>query len=483
MFFLSKKKVSNYILRFAKYTPFIFPKGIVFLSKDYHEGGADILWNTRCESIKSISYFSGDFKWKAVTLSSIISKDDVKKIEQRLQEIKINTMPEYFTNLSKTSIENNGCFTHGLGVFNVNKDQGFDELGNLYLKSDFFDSVFISLFKSPSGLFVLSYYFFMSDKATCFIKDVDVSNLMFYRELVGLNIYKRKNRAVKYVDRRTQSNDLIRHNAMAVVNEAKNIVGYIGEKLNVTPNDFLVGTEFYKNQDVPYFHDENTPRYTDETKLFYVDSSSYNTLNYSDDPSEQFFKVLSFEKDIFDFSYLLCKREELFDRYDNYLKKYYCCYENHLAFIPLYMIHKKISQLMENVSDVISVGKSSELAKHHDVVYDCLSQTESIKKWLCEIEDDYTCNTYEKYHKAMAGIIKNQRKRVDELLNSTKTFYTLSENRVQVENIKYSKRNSRLIFWLIIVQILLASMTIDFLKKGQWYSPVIEAVISFFRGV
>lgn len=481
MVIFSKKTVTEYILKIAKYIPFAFPKWIVTLSNDYYEKNGEISWGKHAGKIKSISYFSGDFKWKAVTLSSVISRRDVKVIEAQLSKIKLNTIPDNFNKLSKTSIENHGCFSHTLGVFNINKDNHFDELGNLYLKSEIFSGVYISLFKSPSGFFVLTYYFFMNDVATELVKDLDVSNLKCYQEFVGFNIYKRKNRAIRFIDRGTQANELIKANTLSVMEEAKCIVGYIGEKLGVTPKEFLTGVEFYKNQDVPYFQDGPIFKNPDDAHIYYVNNSIHNVMQYSDDPCEQFFNVFHLEKDVFDLSYLLCKKEESFDNFDNYLKQYYGCYEKHLVFIPLYIIHKKASQLIERLSDVVSTEKSSDLAKHHDVVYDCLSQTESIKKWLSEIESDYNHSSYSNYHKAISNIIETQRERINELLNSTKTFYALSENRVQVQNIKYSKRNSKFVFWLVMVQIVLAAMTIDFLKKGQWYSPLIEYILSLFK--
>ncbi|ENX4943383.1 hypothetical protein ACFPP1_004245, partial [Salmonella enterica] len=94
------------------------------------------------------------------------------------------------------------------------------------------------------------------------------------------------------------------------------------------------------------------------------------------------------------------------------------------------------------------------------------------------IEDDYKSSINNRYHESISSIIKRQKERVSELLELTKRFYTLSESRVQIENIKYSKNNSRLVLVLVIVQIVLAAMTIDLGKKDQWYSPIVEYIKS-----
>ncbi|PQV83712.1 hypothetical protein CDT93_18235 [Cronobacter sakazakii] len=399
-------------------------------------------------------------------------------LEERLGNLRLDNFIGKHTQLSKTSIENYGCFSYDLGVFNINRSISYDSLGSLNVKNDFFLGVYVSLFKSPSGFFIITYYFFMSDKATDLIKDVDVSGFECFREFIGLNIYKRKNRALRTIDRRTQAMSYIEDNIQKVVDAAKDVIGLIGERIGVTPIEFIMSSEYYKDQDEPYFNDSYIPESPDGEEIYYIGFSKHNQLNYSDDPAEQFFKEPPFKKAIFDFSYLLCKRQDTFEQFDNYLQRYYQCYENHLVFLPLYMVHKKISQIIERVSNIISNEKSADLAKHHDIVYECLSQTEAMKKWLGEIEADYKYNSYEKYFKALENIIKTQKARVSELFVSTKTFYALSENRVQVENIKYSKRNSRLVFWLVIIQIFLAAMTIDLFKKEQWYSGLVNFIFS-----
>lgn len=185
-----------------------------------------------------------------------------------------------------------------------------------------------------------------------------------------------------------------------------------------------------------------------------------------------------FRKAIFDYSYLLCKRKERFGEFDDYVNRYYACYEKHLVFIPLHLIYREITRLISEISRLMTLDKRSDLAKHHDFVFECLSQTETIKKWLEEIEDDYKSSINNRYHESISSILKRQKERVSELLELTTRFYTLSESRVQIENIKYSKSNSRLVLVLVIVQIVLAAMTIDLGKKDQWYSPIVEYVKS-----
>ncbi|EEO8638758.1 hypothetical protein G6T06_003566, partial [Salmonella enterica] len=179
-----------------------------------------------------------------------------------------------------------------------------------------------------------------------------------------------------------------------------------------------------------------------------------------------------------DYSYLLCKRKERFEKFDDYINQYYACYEKHLVFIPLHLIHREITRLISEISRLMTLDKRSDLAKYHDFVFECLSQTENIKKWLKEIEADYKTSINNRYHESISSIIKKQNERVSELLELTKRFYTLSESRVQIENIKYSKKNARLVLILVIVQIVLAAMTIDLDKKGQWYSPLVEYIKS-----
>lgn len=478
MFKVSKKNFTAFILRIAKYTPFVFPDGVVFFSKD-SGAGRDVPYSSKKDKkIKRISYFSGDFKWKAITLSSIVTKKEVSILEKNLDNLEFHSFLREHAKLSKTSIEDHGCFNYGIGSFNINRQANYDALGSLFVKNDLFSGVYVSLFKSPSGLFVLTYYFFMTDKATDLIKSVDVSDLVCFREFVGFNIYKRKNMALRTVDRKIQAAYRIELNNMKVINEAKSIVGKLGDKLGLVPTEFVIGSEYYKDQEEPYFNDAYISESFSGEEIYYISSSRHDELNYSDDPSEHYFRTPSFRKQIFDFSYLLCKKNNQFEQFDNFQKRYYQCYEDHLVFVPLYILHKEISRIIETISNVISSERIKDLAKHHDIVYDCLSQTETFKKWIGEIEADYKFHADEKYHRVLGAFIKRQKARVGDLYTSTKTFYSLSENRVQVENIRYSKRNSKFILWLVIIQIILASITIDLYKKAQWYSPIVNFILS-----
>ncbi|EBM1101499.1 hypothetical protein DQ520_19825, partial [Salmonella enterica] len=434
------------------------------------------IWKKRDEKFNSISYFSGAFKWKAITLSSIITKNEVSIIEEKISKLKINFVPKFFGKFSDTSIEHFGCNYRALGVFRINSDHHFDDLGCLYFKNDYFSAIYLSIFKTPSGLFIINYYFFMKDNATSLISNIDVSKLYTYKEFTGLNIYKKENRTLKNIDRKEQAINLIENNLIKVLNEAKMVVGYIGERIGVSPTDLFSTSEFYKDQDEPYFSKDNGEMI--EGKLAYIDSRYHDYYDYSADPAEHFFSTPVFRKIIFDYSYLLCKRKERFEKFDDYINQYYACYEKHLVFIPLHLIHREITRLISEISRLMTLDKRSDLAKYHDFVFECLSQTENIKKWLKEIEADYKTSINNRYHESISSIIKKQNERVSELLELTKRFYTLSESRVQIENIKYSKKNARLVLILVIVQIVLAAMTIDLDKKGQWYSPLVEYIKS-----
>lgn len=473
MFKISKKFFTASVLNVARYVPFIFPESVVYFSKE-HNKKRDKNYLKSDENIETISYFSGEFKWKAITLSSIITKSDVSIIEEKMDKLQVCYLPNRFSKLSETTIENHGCYSHTLGVFRVNSDPKFNDLGSLYLKSDYFSAVYLSIFKTPSGLFIITYYFYMAENATSLITDIDVSNLRLLKEFAGFNIYKRKNRTLNHVFKKAQATDIIENNLSMVLNEAKEIVGYIGDKICISPTDFLCTSEFYKDQDEPYF--TNQSEGFQSRNIAYVEPRYFDVHEYSADCAEHFFSTELYKKNIFDFSYLLCKRHERFEEFDDYTKRYYACYEKHMAFVPLYLIHRKITGLVSKISSVITIDKGSDLAKHHDVVYECLSQAETLKKWIKEIENDYKYSTDEEYHDSISSILTTQNERVNELLESAKMFYSLSENRVQVANIKYSKKNSIVVLILVIVQIFLAAMTIDFGKKDQWYSPLVEHI-------
>ncbi|WP_000297798.1 hypothetical protein, partial [Salmonella enterica] len=53
---------------------------------------------------------------------------------------------------------------------------------------------------------------------------------------------------------------------------------------------------------------------------------------------------------------------------------------------PLHLIHREITRLISEISRLMTLDKRSDLAKYHDFVFECLSQTENIKKWLKKLK-------------------------------------------------------------------------------------------------
>ncbi|MFW5389280.1 hypothetical protein V1952_20585, partial [Yersinia sp. 2542 StPb PI] len=65
-----------------------------------------------------------------------------------------------------------------------------------------------------------------------------------------------------------------------------------------------------------------------------------------------------------------------------------------------------------------------------------------------------------------------------ELKGTIKIFYSLSENRIQISNVRYNQIYSIVVFIFVLIQVVLAAMTIDWGKNNAWYSTIITWVKS-----
>ncbi|EDU0309075.1 hypothetical protein B1Q62_004662 [Salmonella enterica subsp. enterica serovar Godesberg] len=96
-------------------------------------------------------------------------------------------------------------------------------------------------------------------------------------------------------------------------------------------------------------------------------------------------------------------------------------------------------------------------------------RSKKIKSWLEAFS--------RKRNTKVNNLLKYQVEKCDELVRKTESLYHLSESRIQFDSIKYNKKNSKIIFWFVIIQIILAVLAIDIQKWKIWLNWVVNFFI------
>ncbi|WP_234014624.1 hypothetical protein, partial [Cronobacter malonaticus] len=113
------------------------------------------------------------------------------------------------------------------------------------------------------------------------------------------------------------------------------------------------------------------------------------------------------------------------------------------------------------------------MSKLHEHLFFILHELQIITSWLKSLTVNLPFRLNSSYKINAKKRIDFMMSRVAELKETTGSIYALSENRIQVRNVKYNQRYSIIVFLFVIIQVLLAAMTIDWSKKNVWYSPFV----------
>ncbi|ECT4826396.1 hypothetical protein APM21_16280, partial [Salmonella enterica subsp. enterica serovar Heidelberg] len=132
-------------------------------------------------------------------------------------------------------------------------------------------------------------------------------------------------------------------------------------------------------------------------------------------------------------------------------------------------ISNGITTLAKQVGEVVTDEHGDVLTQKHNDYFIFYMRSKKIKSWLEAFS--------RKRNTKVNNLLKYQVEKCDELVRKTESLYHLSESRIQFDSIKYNKKNSKIIFWFVIIQIILAVLAIDIQKWKIW----LNWVVNFFN--
>ena len=120
------------------------------------------------------------------------------------------------------------------------------------------------------------------------------------------------------------------------------------------------------------------------------------------------------------------------------------------------------------------------MIKLHKGLFSVVHELQLIDGWLKALKVELPYRLLSGYKDESDAIIASQENRVAELQRVTRIFYSLSENRVQISNVRYNQIYSVVVFIFIFIQVFLAAMSIDWGRSNVWYSPIVTWLKSYF---
>lgn len=467
---LNKAKYTSFIMDLAIRFPCLFPKRIAFFSNEYNSNSSYILDKKNKEpEIKTVSLLEGASHWRSISYSVLLDKSELDRLNIWRGKRSIHPRFENGLTITSRNFDRDRGWIN-VGYIRVNKDTFMDDLSSIYTIDDFFNGIYITLTKYSSGLSFLTFYIGVNDQATKLIKDVEVGKMDYFVELNSFNVFSKKNNGMTLLDYYNHSLDILRNNIRLVNDSALKMVQYLLNEMKISKNadDLFCTFDMFVNGEPPYsnvvYKSED-----DRATILFKKCDKFKNLEFSTNNDEEFYSADSGGLKGVDLIYLrscMVQTEEQFNEFRHRPRENV---KSHLSILPAYMIAKKIDGISSKINMANLHDKRNSMSKLHNKLFSISYDLNIMKSWLKSLAGEIKYNLPSGYHDNASKVIASQLRRVEDLKEITGSVYSLSENRIQISNVKYNQFYSAIVFVLVLLQIVLAAMTIDWSKKNVWY--------------
>jgi len=470
-----KSKLMVFLLDVAVKFPFLFSKDFKYLAEEFHSKSQYVTEkNSEKMKYSKVSLFDSDFFWKAISYTCLINSEELVELKKWKEKNSLHYSSHNISKILDTrSFDREGGWAN-IGLIRVDKENFTDDLNSIYMNSQYIDSVYISLKKYPAGLTALTFYILFKPEVTDLVKLVTPPKITDFVSFGDINIFSRKINSIYLSEEGNHCENFIKENIEKVYNESWALFNIISRSIGIKKNvnDVYCVNDMYLNQTAPYF-DRNLSRAENNLLVILPKMRHFSDQKLSENTDESFIIDTYFNIKGIDMTYMKICNESEFDEHNNFMNKYCSNNESHLAVVPLLLLIKNIERLSNEISQLKLHNTKGSMVKLHKKLFSIVHELELIDGWIKYLKKDLPLSLVSGYKNRMDGIMQYQGGRVQELKSIVKTFYSLSENRVQISNLRYNKRYSIVVFGFIIIQVFLAAMTIDWGKVDAWYSPII----------
>lgn len=180
----------------------------------------------------------------------------------------------------------------------------------------------------------------------------------------------------------------------------------------------------------------------------------------SSDNSEHFLSSYVVDKNDLDGLFIKSKSLEEFDQFDNFARKGLTLYDSHL-FISMFIdVARQQVEISEYANSAL-LKNSNKVETNYDILFESTNQLESLRENILAIQKDIPHGCSDSYSDSAKRIAKYRLNLADNLKASIDRRLSGLNSEMQVQNLRFNRKYSLLVGVLIIVQILLAALTID----------------------
>lgn len=467
-----KAKYTEIVLLLARILPWFFPKWLQFMAKGYSRKERNSIHrlNKKEDLIESASLLDGNFRWKAISVVLKIEHDELDLIRRWLNSNA--SLSDYDPERDDASFKNrydSGGFHRDLGWINFNKGKMIFPLISMEEETKFCDSCYVTFSNYSYGINYLSLYFFLKDSATEMICNIDVREVKRYYTFASVNPFAKQFRSIRHHGKRNLVDELINKNIDTVCSDVVFMCTKILRiwKIKKSKTELSLIADIYRDTNVPYFIDKKEIKDDDGKHVNFLRRDfGFFDDKISQDTSENFLSTHVVDKNNLDAFFVKSKAMDSFDQFDNFPIRGLTFYDSHI-FISMFINLAKQQTKISEYANLALLKNSNKVEKNYDILFKSKNKLESLRENILAIQNDIPNSCKSSYEVSAMRIAKNRLTLVENLKESIDRRLSGLNSEMQVQNLRFNRIYSWLVGVLIVIQILLAALTIDWEKFNK----------------
>ncbi|MEJ6080160.1 hypothetical protein MT391_16735 [Vibrio sp. 1-Bac 57] len=478
----SKVYASELIIKAARKAPLLFPKWLVEnICEERPEGFEKSDREKTQDGYKTASFLEGDFNWKAIAVTVRVSESDIHSMHRWMKKhtSNFNYVLGRFDDISPKYTSRGNENTVGWVQYNK-PEQLYHSLMNVEDVNSYCKSCYVSISTLSKGFSYLNLYFFLTEKATSEVHNVNVEHIKKRTEFYTLNPFSKQFKILNFYDRTHLINKLINQRMECITS---NVVTNASDLLKIwgirkSNSEFVVISDIYRNNESPYFSSNRKIKACSEVFLIEKYFEHYD-LNISEDTSESFCQFNKHDEinTGADAIYIKSQLKETFVQHEDFSINGMTAYNSHLVIALLIDCQKQYRGISARVNSVL-LDNSKSPESNHKTLFKALLDLNKLNENLTSTRKIANNGCRKKYSKFVITSSEYLLKLTEELIDSVKIRKESSRDDLEVKNIQFHKWYAGGVGLLVVVQIIIGVLSIDW---KRW--PTIKGFFEYLYGL
>lgn len=474
---MNKHDLTHWILKCANKVPVLFPIWLVqhseFFAKESEEPKGK--YRQIDEAYKKASVLEEPFFIKAISIVVKINSEELNGIHLWLkrQGSTSNYNKKRDSHSFDTRFDQSDSF-RTLGWITFNSKNIISELTNINIDNQYCSGCYATIKKFPKGLCYLSLYMMMDEKANEHVKKIDVSHIKRTKLLGSFNPFSKQRKTIEFFDRKGHIKNELKANLDKLTLGAVSGGQHILKLFNIkkTLNEMVIVKDFVVDKGTPYLDKTlNFKREITDDFILFHRHQYYIDDQFSDDAGEHYCESDEYIRDLIaDAIFIKSESQDNLDSNFNFSKTGRDISDSHLFISTLLLCFKEYNSISKRINEGLLNGHSIP-EKYHESLFKGLLELKSLKLNSNALNESLNWSCSEKYQLSAKAILKHLNEKIDELLNTASEQVDFARDSIQAKNLKFHKRYSFIIAFLVIAQIALA---INFQKVDLFFEKILN---------